>query len=97
MNAGSAPAATLRLGLRPRLRGGGGDGAHTLGNSCDRIWGGLRDHAHLSRLGMDAAAECLAGKLGAAQKEKPSYADFLDALLGAEVAAVEAKSAPTSS
>ncbi|MEX0972239.1 MAG: ATP-binding protein, partial [Solirubrobacterales bacterium] len=51
-----------------------------------------RVRGHLSRLGMDAAAECLAGKLEAAQKEKPSYADFLDTLLGAEVAAVEAKS-----
>jgi len=51
-----------------------------------------RVRGHLSRLGLDAAAECLAGELEAAQKEKPSYADFLDKLLGAEVAAVEAKS-----
>lgn len=51
-----------------------------------------RVRGHLTRLGMEAAAECLAGQLESAQKAKPSYAEFLDALLGAEVAAVEARS-----
>lgn len=51
-----------------------------------------RVRGHLTRLGMEAAAECLAGQLESAQKAKPSYAQFLDDLLGAEVAAVEAKS-----
>lgn len=51
-----------------------------------------RVRGHLARLGMEAAAECLAGELEIAQKEKPSYAEFLDKLIGAEVAAVEAKS-----
>lgn len=51
-----------------------------------------RVRAHLGALGMNAVAECLAGELEAAQKAKPSYADFLDKLLGVEVAAVEAKS-----
>jgi DNA replication protein DnaC len=51
-----------------------------------------RVRGHLGRLGMDAVAECLASELEGAQKAKPSYADFLDRLLGVEVAAVEAKS-----
>jgi DNA replication protein DnaC len=41
---------------------------------------------------MGAVAEYLASELETAQKDKPSYADFLDQLLGVEVAAVEAKS-----
>lgn len=51
-----------------------------------------RVRSHLARLGMGAVAECLAAELEAAQRDKPSYADFLDALLGVEVATVEAKS-----
>lgn len=51
-----------------------------------------RVRGHLARLGMEAAAECLAGELEIAQKAKPSYAEFLDSLLGIEIAAVEAKS-----
>jgi len=51
-----------------------------------------RVRGHLARLGMDAAAECLAAELEVAQKRKPSYADFLEKLMGAQVASVEAKS-----
>lgn len=51
-----------------------------------------RVRGHLAHLKLEAAAECLAPQLESAQKEKPSYADFLDALLGAEVEAVKAKS-----
>ena len=51
-----------------------------------------RVRGHLGALGMDAVAECLAGELEAAQEKKPSYADFLDRLLGVQVAAVEARS-----
>lgn len=51
-----------------------------------------RVRGHLAHLRLEAAAECLAPQLERAQSEKPSYADFLDALLGAEVDAVKAKS-----
>ncbi len=51
-----------------------------------------RVRGHLAKLGMEAAAESLAGELEAAQKAKPSYAEFLDSLLGLEVAAVQTKS-----
>ena len=51
-----------------------------------------RVRGHLARLGLDAVSECLAGELESAQKAKPSYAEFLDSLLGVEVAAVKAKS-----
>lgn len=51
-----------------------------------------RVRGHLADLKLGALAECLAGELERAQSENPSYTDFLDTLLGAEVAAVKAKS-----
>jgi DNA replication protein DnaC len=51
-----------------------------------------RVRGHLAHLKLGAAAECLATELERAQSEKPSYADFLDTLLGAEVQALKAKS-----
>jgi DNA replication protein DnaC len=50
-----------------------------------------RVRSHLAYLKLAAAAERLAPSLEAAQKSKPSYADFLDELLGAEVDASEAR------
>jgi len=50
-----------------------------------------RVRSHLAYLKLQAAAERLAPALEDAQKAKPSYADFLDELLGAEVAASEAR------
>ncbi len=50
-----------------------------------------RVRSHLAYLKLAAAAERLAPALEAAQKAKPSYADFLDGLLGAEVDASEAR------
>lgn len=50
-----------------------------------------RVRSHLAYLQLTGAAEGLAPALEAAQKAKPSYADFLDGLLGAEVEATEAR------
>ncbi len=50
-----------------------------------------RVRQHLHYLKLTAAAEQLAPVLEEAQKAKPSYADFLDQLLGAEVRATEAR------
>ncbi|HEV2773619.1 MAG TPA: IS21-like element helper ATPase IstB [Thermoleophilaceae bacterium] len=47
--------------------------------------------SHLAYLKLQAAAERLAPALQAAQRERPSYAEFLDSLLGAEVQATEAR------
>jgi DNA replication protein DnaC len=47
----------------------------------------LRSHLHYLKLG--AAAEQLAAHLDQAQKQKPSYTDFLERLLGVEVEATE--------
>ena len=45
--------------------------------------------SHLAYLKLSAAAERLAPALEAAESQKPSYAEFLDRLLGAEVQATE--------
>jgi DNA replication protein DnaC len=50
-----------------------------------------RVRSHLAYLKLGAAAERLAPALDQAQRAKPSYADFLDELLGAEVEASEAR------
>ncbi len=47
--------------------------------------------SHLHYLKLTAAAERLAGALEKAESERPSYATFLDRLLGAEVSATEAR------
>jgi len=47
--------------------------------------------SHLAYLKLAAAAERLAPALEAAERERPSYADFLDSLPGAEVEATEAR------
>ncbi len=47
--------------------------------------------SHLAYLKLTAAAERLAPALEAAETAKPSYAEFLDSLLGAEVEATEAR------
>jgi DNA replication protein DnaC len=47
--------------------------------------------SHLAYLKLPAAAERLARDLEDAEKAKPSYAEFLDELLGAEVEATEAR------
>lgn len=50
-----------------------------------------RVRSHLHYLKLAAAAERLAGALEQAERERPSYTDFLDRLLGAEVEATEAR------
>lgn len=47
--------------------------------------------SHLAYLKLQAVAERLAPALEAAQREQPSYAEFLDSLLSAEVCATEAR------
>jgi DNA replication protein DnaC len=48
-----------------------------------------RVRSHLAYLKLAAAAEQLAPALEAAERERPPYAEFLDALLGAEVSAMK--------
>jgi len=48
-----------------------------------------RVRSHLAYLKLGAAAEALAPALRSAEAERPSYADFLDGLLGTEVSATE--------
>jgi len=50
--------------------------------SHERIYQRLR--SHLAYLKLPATAEALAGKLDAAQKNKPSYTAFLEDLLRTE-------------
>jgi DNA replication protein DnaC len=50
-----------------------------------------RVRSHLHYLKLAVAAERLAGALEQAERERPSYTDFLDGLLGAEVEATEAR------
>lgn len=50
-----------------------------------------RVRSQLAYLGLDTASERLAPALERAQREKPSYAELLDELLGAEVTATEAR------
>jgi len=53
----------------------------------DRVYQRLR--SHLGALKLTAAAEVLAAKLDRAQRDKPSYTEFAEDLLGTEVASTE--------
>jgi hypothetical protein len=57
--------------------------------SHDRVYQRLREH--LAYLKLTSAAEALAPKLDAAQRDKPSYTAFLEDLLRAEVEATECR------